>query len=284
MKEILVLTDLSANAENAAQYAVMLSSKLNSNIFLFNTFLNAIIIPNYTGGPASVDGIIELEDESKNKLELLADKLAVSISHLPSTAYKPKIKWQLGEGSLNNNIDELARSQKPEMIIMGARTDSALEHIFIGSDTSAVIEKADCPVLVVPKIYTWKKIEKIVLATDFDEADIKAIEFLTKLGRVMEFKLEIVHVTLPGNEETSQLNEINFKDRIADFHYAPLTYKTIKGQDVINRLNRFCHETHADILTITHHKHSFFARLVLTSLTQKALSHQKIPLLVLPIK
>jgi nucleotide-binding universal stress UspA family protein len=97
MKNILILTDFSENATHAAECGVIPSSKLHAEILLLNTFVHAIGIPNYSGVAVTTGGIIEMEDESKENLKILAERLDHQIAQLPVGEYRPSIKYQLGE-------------------------------------------------------------------------------------------------------------------------------------------------------------------------------------------
>src|SRR5665213_1324991 len=103
MKTILVLTDLSENAAHAAKAAVPIAGTLNMNLLLYNTRL---ILPvstyyaDYAGGPWVVNDFIQWENESKEKLQWLADDLAPSLSKLDPQLRKPVIHTECHEGKV----------------------------------------------------------------------------------------------------------------------------------------------------------------------------------------
>ncbi|ASU35331.1 universal stress protein [Mucilaginibacter xinganensis] len=285
MKNILVLTDLSENAAHAAELSVIFGGKLNANLLLYHTFLGAVVIPNYEGGPLASNASIELEAESRAHLDKLAGYLQPFIDKLDKYGYKPVISCQLGEGSLGGNVLSLIETKNVEIIVMGARSGSSLEHILLGSDTNAVMQKATCPVLVVPMESNLQKLTKVVFATDFEAEDIVAIQYLVNLAKLFDFELEIVHVALPGkNNEYKKDLQFSLKAEVSKLTYSHIVYKNVRGNNVIKRLNRLCEETDAGILALSHHQHSFFGRLLQKSTTKEALSLQKIPLLVFPLK
>jgi nucleotide-binding universal stress UspA family protein len=281
MKNILVLTDFSENASHSAEWGIILSRKLQANIILYNTFLTAVVVPNYSGGPLATDELIELQDESKRKLKKLANQLHAIIDKADPADYKPVVQCLLGEGSLGNNIREIIDAKDIELIVMGAPTESTMERILLGSSVSDVIEKTNCPALVVPQNADLKKLHRIVFATDFSEADIKAVRYLVMLGKLFNYELEIIHVDVPGTKGVhTREEEIGFIEQIAQLKYPRITYRDIRGKDVVDRLNRICTERETDVLALMHHQHSFFSRLFQKSTTKMALAKQKIPLLI----
>ena len=285
MKTILVLTDFTENATHAAKSAAMLGSKLQTNLLLFNTYLTAPVIPQYAGGPWVVDEIMQREDLCKNKLQHLYLVLEDVIEKLEPGASKPAVQTQAGEGGLGINVEEIIQQKDIELVVMGARSDSTIEHLLNGSETSSVINRSARPVFILPHNVNLKRINKVVFATDFDQADISAVRYLTKIGRKFNFQLEIVHVALYGDNNTPKVEkEKALLSQVSKLDYPAISYNAVRGKDVINRLSNLCDETGADMLALVHHQHSFFMRLITESTTQEALLNQSIPLLVIPSK
>jgi nucleotide-binding universal stress UspA family protein len=283
MKTILVLTDLSENAENAARQATVFAAKLHTNILLFNAYLTVPIIPQYSGGPWVIDEIKEREDMCVEKLKRKRTALEAFVHKTGTEPGQPVIHIQGGEGNLTANVSEILNQNKVEMVVMGARSGSTLDHIVSGSDTYAVIDKSTRPVLVVPQGTSLEKVKKIVFATDFEEPDITALRYLVKLGEMLHYEIEIVHINLFGETDNTETRQAKYFLRETErLKYPGVTYSEIRGKNVVNRLNDFCDETKADLLALTHNQDSFLMRLLRNSTTKKVLANQKIPLLVIP--
>lgn len=285
MKKILVLTDFSENAKHAAKSAMALSENLRADIFLYNSFVMAPATPYYAGGPILTEGLMWYNDESRDQLKKLAEYLEATCDHCSDGQFKPKITYENGEGNLGKDLAEIIKHKDIELVVMGARSGGAMEHILIGSDTNAVINHATRPVLVVPPQSDFKGIKKLVFATDFNDADIKALDYLEELQQVFHFEIEVVHVSLNNEDDLKDFGqEVIFASMVNNLNDADIKYKTVRGKDVVNRLNRLCHETKADVLALVHYKDSFLSRILEASKAKDALSHQKVPLLILPSK
>ncbi|HEY0243921.1 MAG TPA: universal stress protein [Mucilaginibacter sp.] len=283
MKTILILTDFSENATHAAISSVMLSEKLHANLLLLNNITGIPVTPYYLGGGLVAEEASWLVEESKKNLKKLTESLEPVIARLDPEQHKPTVHTQIEEGSLGENITAILDQKNIEMVVIGGKTGSSFDHILLGSDTLSVIKHSNRPVLVVPFEADFKKLKKVVFATDFNEADINAMHFLVKLGKQFDFQLEIVHVSLIGeNDKHDNDKETRFLSKVDKLKYPKIVYKHIRGKDVIERLNRFCEETKADVLALVHYSHSFFLRILQDSHTQKALSSQNVPLLVFP--
>lgn len=285
MKTLLVLTDFTENATHAAKSAVMLGSKLHANLLLFNTYMTAPVISQYAGGPWVVDEIMQREDLCKDKLQRLHSTLEDIIEKLEPGAPKPPVHIQSGEGGLGANVQEIIQQKDIELVIMGARSDSTIADLLNGSEISAVINRSTRPIFILPHNVTLKNINKVVFATDFDQADINAVRYLIKIGRKFNFQLEIVHVAVSGDNSTLKIEmEKEFLIKVSKLNYPSITYNAVRGKDVVHRLHNLCNEAGADMLALMHHQHSFFMRFLNQSTTKEALLNQSIPLLVIPSK
>jgi len=289
MKTILILTDFTENAAHAAASTVMLGEKLHAKLLLFNSFYNMPILPSYggSGGPWVVEDLVLRETDCDKKLKQLAADLQKKVNALPAEHYRPTIAIQYGEGELSKNIETILQEIDLELIVMGARSGSAISHIFTGSDTRAVIDRAARPVLIVPEKTNLKALKRITFATNFEDTDIAAVRYLHKLCKVFRFKLEVVHVSLiwdiPEDVNNKHKSEL-FREKLSKLNFPEITYQEVKGKGVVDRLNRLCAEHHSDILVMVHYKDSLMTRIFQESTTKDALSNQSIPLLVIPAK
>jgi nucleotide-binding universal stress UspA family protein len=276
MRTVLVLTDFTKNADHAAATAIILAEKLHAKLLIYNTFYNMPILPSYTDSPWVVQDLILREEESNKKLIRIADSLRQKIVKSAAELYKPKVSCKYGEGELAGNVEALVKENDIALIVMGARTGSTLGHIFIGSDTRSVIDHASRPVMIIPAKAKFQTLQQVTFATNFEDADLKAVRYLLKISKAFHFKLQIVHVSLFGALKIdNDARKIAFQEQVSHMKFAGVSYKEVKGGDVINRLNRLCATQKSNLLVMTHYK---------DSTTKKALSYHKIPLLVIPSK
>lgn len=279
MKNVLILTDFSANATHASQTGVMLAKRLHANILLFNA---SMAKPAYAGGPTFVEEVFYVEEDNCGRLKGLACQISDSLQE-DETNWKPSVHHEVRLNRLSSGIKSITKEKTIEMIVMGAREGSAIDHFLAGSDTFSVIDHANRPVLVIPDDVDMSDLKKVVFATDFTEQDIEAVRYLVKWGGIFNFHLEIVHVDLLADDDlTKGLRKKEFMKHIQRFRYPDITVQQIHGKDVVNRLSRLCDELGADLLAFPHYHDSFFSKIFRQSITRKALEKQKIPTLVFP--
>lgn len=282
MKTILILSDFSENSAHAALSGLMLSKQLHANILLFNTNVSQPAMPQYAGGPTVIDEFNFLEKESKESLEKVAASLSPLLGQSGSD-WKPSIQTLTGVGSLASQVREIIHEKDIEIVVMGTRKGHTIDHILLGSDTFGVIDDSCRPVLIVPLNSGLDNLRRVVFATNFEEADMRAIHYLTGLGHVFNFKLDIVHVNVLGdNDITKHIREIEFLKHLHKQKYPHIDFQEIRSKDLIERLNKLCEESDADLLAFTHYKNSFFSRFFKYSASRAALNAQKLPLLIFP--
>lgn len=282
MKTILVLTDLSENSSKAAETAAMLSGILKANILLFNANYTVPAIPYYPG-VVLVNDNLSWEDECQNKLNQLAEHVKKIVEQVNYDGHKPKVQTLLREGNLWGNVKELIENKNIEIILMGGRSGSKIDHIAFGSDTSSIVDHVTCPVLIVSSESPLTRLNKIIFATNFNTNDLYAINYLIDLGRLFHFQLEIVHVNLYGD------HHIPDGPQVADLiksqeekNYPNVIYRDVRGKDLVQRLVHICKESEADVLAFTHQQHSYLASVLKRGTVKRSIETQRLPLLIFP--
>ncbi|MES2265117.1 MAG: universal stress protein [Bacteroidota bacterium] len=282
MKKILVLTDLSENADHAALAAIPVSAKLNANILLLHTWMIQPVLADYPNASWGVETILYAE-QSKAHLERNKENIMEQIALLDPKQHHASIDWFQEDGNVSDHVAERLKKGDIEMIIMGASAGSRLDHLLLGSDTYSVISNSNRPVLVVPPGQGLNKIEKVTFATDFNEADVEAVHYLTRIGRKLNFHLEILHVIEFGKDDSDALNKKNsFLKHVAKFDYPNISFENVFGKNIVNRLQDQCMKNNTDLLALSHDQHSFWNRLFKTTQSGELLKKQELPVLIIP--
>ena len=250
-------------------------------MLLFNTYINYQTITAYGGGGWVVDEFTERKHKSKLGLEALTEGLESLSYHLDPGDRQPVITSESDDSDLGLDVVELIKTKNVELVVMGARSGDKDSFMF-GADTNAVIEYSTRPILIVPSGTNIKMLHKIILATDFEDADMKAIHYLAKLGHLLHCQLEVIHVRCSSSE--CDKNKKALEAQLSTIKYTGLKYHEVNGKEVVDRLNRLVKDELGSMLAMVHVQNSFFIRLFQHSMVRKALSHQNTPLLVFPSK
>lgn len=282
MKNILVLTDFSANAAHAAANAVYLAEKMQTGLLLYYTYHMAPVTPYYTGGPYVPEAVTVFEEESNRELNELSHQLKQQMDER-NYEYRPSVHIQTAEGDLGENVKELLKQKDIELIVMGSRMGSFFDHLLSGSETQTVIDHANRPVIIIPPDAEIKQLKKVVFATNYQKNDVQALNYLIELAKVFGFKVDAVHIGLKEQKSFGYImDEIEFKRNISGLKQYGLTYHDVQGKDVVSHLDHFCRESGADMLAMVHYHHNIFRKLFGASEIKNEICHQKQALLIFP--
>ncbi|OCX54016.1 hypothetical protein BEL04_07005 [Mucilaginibacter sp. PPCGB 2223] len=277
MKKLLVLTDFTANASHAEAAALRIAAKIGAGILLYHTLPYVPLIPSDSGGPYVTETANMLFEDSKERLMQEADKLKEIGVMTPGC--EVRIEERNGDGSIGDVIADLTNDPDILLVIMGGRSGGALDHILSGSDTAAVMRKATKPVLIIPMNAAFIIPGKVVFATDFGTADIKAVGFLHDLSVKLGFELDIVHMIPHGEVNTKIEPEVSFRKYLNQHR---LNFNQVFTDDVHRGLRHYCQEKNTDLLAMAHGHHSFVSRLFGHSESIAMISDQQFSVLVFP--
>jgi nucleotide-binding universal stress UspA family protein len=186
-------------------------------------------------------------------------------------------------GGIVESIDQQIEESNIDLVVMGTKGASGLDKILFGSNTTRVIEKANCPVLAVPRDMPFKIPKRIVYATDFDDSELSHIQELATIANA--FKAEIIMTHITTDEEALLSEEMlkrNFAERVkAITDYTPITYFVKYEEDITRALESFTIQVNADWIAMFTHKRSLFEKLYKPSLTKAMAYHSQIPLLAI---
>jgi nucleotide-binding universal stress UspA family protein len=280
MKQLLALTDFTKNSVHAASIALKLCEKLNSGLLLYHSMQYVPVVPDYTYGSYVTETADLLFKESKEKLA----EECKSLQSLSDTnlGYQPKVSSLSDEGALADHIKSISARPEISLVVMGARSGGALEHLFSGSETTAVIRNSMKPVLIIPETTHLTGFKKVVFATDFSPADIKAIKFLMELSDPLCFQIEVIHSLRPGYAVSKIEAEMAFREYLDGLAQGKISYKHIFGNHKVQPLQEYCEETGASILAMTRGQHDWISRLFEHSETQEIIAHQHLSVLIFP--
>ena len=138
MKRILIPTDFSEDALNAADFALRMYQYKKYEIILLHVFQI----------PALTDRVIPKHDALKSEAVFNLHKEAKRIRAVSPRNIVSEYSARLG--NLVSVVDRQVKEGNIDLVIMGTDGALGLKDVLFGSNTSDVIEKIDCPILVIP--------------------------------------------------------------------------------------------------------------------------------------
>lgn len=268
MKTILVPTDFSKPAENAARYALQLARYLEADISLCHAFFVPTVTPMAAQVAWPLYDYSGLKQDTDNALESLVKKLGVKDG--TNTV-----------GQFTTVVTERVTQEKADMVVMGMSGAGALSKFFLGSNSQKMIDAASFPVLLVPAEFAFSGIKKIAFATDLSSGDIKVIHSLAGFARRFNADLLVTHIT--DHSENTEKSDAFLNEITCKINYDKIYYRQVKNADIDEGLDWLSDHGFIDMLVMVHHHRNFLDRLFTGSHTQRQIRHIHVPLFVFPV-
>ncbi len=273
MKTILLATDFSAAANNAANYALELAKYFDTKLIL----LNAYPLPpaNYdTGLPTDV--LNELHKTSEEGLLALKNNL------IQKGSADLEIECLSVMGGTLDVIEEECKLKKVDLVVMGivSQAGKIKEHI-IGSSSLNAARHLKTPMFIIPDGVKYKRIRKISFACGLKNTEQAEIIYQAKFfAKAFDAELEVINIEKP-NEERSEEKAMAIE--FIEEKLETTKHKTflLADNDASLGLEDHYEQYPADVIILNPKKHNILQALFGTSVTKNLIFHSKFPLLII---
>jgi nucleotide-binding universal stress UspA family protein len=141
LQRILVPIDFSEHSKNALKYAIPFAQQFHASLDLLYVVEPTIYPADFSFGQIGFPNVEEeLRVRGNNELEHLITKEILG---------KVGARKVVRTGKPFYEINEYAREEDMDLIIIATHGHSGMEHILFGSTAEKVVRKAPCPVLIV---------------------------------------------------------------------------------------------------------------------------------------
>jgi len=272
MKTILVPTDFSHNAHVALQYAARIVAQINGKLILFH---NATLQVSAAEVPVWQEPDPELVQLFEYRLKKEAEQIN------SEQEFNLEIETICRPGLLNQNINNLVREKKVDLVIMGTKGANSWVTKFTGTMTAAYMKEAICPVLIVPPGAAYAVPQQLAYAADFQNEEGVFLSQLLQITAPLKAALTIVNVK--SNQQLHTITDDQILDEInQQFPDNDFCFAGIRENNIAASLEAFVTENQMDVLALALRKRSFLGDLFHKSLTRELAFHATIPLLILP--
>lgn len=217
LKHILVATDLSTPSRNAAERAALLSTPLGASLDLLYV-ANAAPFDRLKQVVAPDEDLLEhvlsgAKDRTKNLAEMLFQLYGVAAgTHVAS-------------GTVVTEIIREVQDNHTNLLVCGAKGQSRMRHLLLGSTVQRVLDRMMCPTLVVkqPPRHEYRT---VLVPVDFSPSSLRAIDVAKAIAPQAEIIL--LHVFEAPFESSMRLASV-----------APETinfYRTAIEKDAVEKL------------------------------------------------
>lgn len=273
MKKFLVPTDFSDTSKNAARYAVELAQDdPETTIILYNLYDKL--------APGSDGSLLTETDEDRKKvLNHALANLEIELHEISTV----RIEYVAEEGnSLVESVERYVRYNGIDVVIMGITGATRLEQIFMGSNALNMARQGVCPVIIVPPKAEFKKIENVLLASDFKQ--VRSTTPVAQIKKILEIFKPNLHIVNVDSEHYVQLTDEYKAERSwleKTFEAYNPEFYFIRMFDFLDAISNFTTDHNIDLIITVPRKHSFLSGLYKTSHTKKLAYHSYVPVVAI---
>lgn len=173
LKNILVATDLSGPAQQAAGRAVMLAREPGARLRLLHVVSAGVAaqLQQVIGLGSAIEG--KLFEATRQELQSLAEGL-VAESGL-------RVEAEVAQGSVVDEITREAATIDADLVALGARGSGFLRHLMLGSTAERLLRKLTRPMLVV-KQRAHEPYRRLLVAVDFSAWSLPLVELALRVA------------------------------------------------------------------------------------------------------
>ncbi|MGH8466377.1 MAG: universal stress protein, partial [Pseudomonas sp.] len=167
LKHVLVATDLSSPARNAAERAALLSKARDASLDLL-----------YVANPAPFERlkqiVVQDEDLLKRALDTAKEKTH-ELADMLFQRYDIASGIQATSGSVVSEITRVVQDRRSDLLVCGAKGQSLVRHLLLGSTVQRMLSRMLCPMLVV-KNAPRDAYRRLLVPVDFSPSSLRAIK------------------------------------------------------------------------------------------------------------
>lgn len=277
MKKIILPTDFSENAYNAIRYALQLFRGENCTFYLVNTYTPAVYQAEYVLHSPSQIGLGDMyQSHSMEQLDEVKARLEKEFGYPGHTL--------ITHSAFNTVVDEvvdMVTKEGAQLIVMGTQGATGAKEILLGTHTVHVLQRAQCPVLVIPSGFAYEAPSGILFPTDY-EVDYRnvALQMLLAVAKTHASVIEVMHVAT--GYELTDVQKANRKHLEALLKQLSHRFHDLPGQEIITAINTFQERAEVNFLAMVKNKHTFMERLFIEPVIKKITFHVTIPFMVIP--
>jgi len=270
MKTIIVATDFSNAALNAAFYAADMALAINADLMLLHVL--SIPLP-VSEVPVTVD-VDKMQEDAQQNLYDLKKQLDRRVNN------KIDITVALRVGTFYTELKNLCADVQPYAVIMGSQGTTAFERAFFGGHTVYTMKHLPWPVIAVPKNAALSHIHVIGLACDFENVtDTIPVQQLKALVKDFNAQLHILNT----GKQTEYNPDIVFESALVQelLNDVKPKYDLLTGDDTDKTIMEFAQKNNLDLLIVLPKRHSFVDKLLHHSHTRQFVLYSEVPVMAL---
>ena len=281
MKTLLLPVDFTPASENAINFAVEWSMKyLYERIIIVKSF--------YTSMYESVIMAGEFANVDQQYLNLIREKEKERLDNLCKAVNGKTndgilVQSYVSELPLVRTINELIKSERPEMILLGNDQVNNYNAAFVSGNVISIAKSSSVKVLVVPANCSYKPIQEVLVPCDFNSVEsLNKINSLRSLPRWHDAKLLVLNVNTKKShinpDENIKAAENSLHEYLKNFRHE-IYYS--EDKNVINGILNFPKINEVQLMFALPGRYSFLYSLTHKSVSEALYKNASLPVMIL---
>lgn len=277
MKTIMVPVDFSEYSEYALKVAASVAKNGKAEIITLH--------------------MLDIQNALMNESENYYQERTAFLLQLAKRNFKTFLKKDYLEGikvvpvikhfKIFSDINEFAKEENADMIIMGSHGATGFKELFFGSNTEKVIRTSEIPVFVIKNNPENFNFNTVVYATDFSKESIGA--YLRMKAVVEDFKgeMHVIYVNTPYDDFKTtaemQLAAGKFFE-IAEGNGEKVKDVTFVSDKTVEKgIISYAKSVGADLISMSTHARKGWSHMINGSLTEDIANHTELPIMTVKI-
>lgn len=212
----------------------------------------------------------EKQTEKVNKFKMILPGLIAEVQNETGTTVK--IDFSADLASVTEKTDEYCRKHDAEMVIL----DGYVQKSFTGINTSndEIADEIICPVMIVPRLYSYRPLRKILYASSDYERDIPII---SELVRIFSAGKPEIRLVVFGNRPKKEGFAESIRSRTG---YQGIFIDYHEKEKSLSSLIKLYSSSLPDLIVSQKAERNFFEKLFNTDPAKKIIEEYRLPLLL----
>ena len=186
-----------------------------------------------------------------------------------------------------SDINEFAKEENADMIIMGSHGATGFKELFFGSNTEKVIRTSEIPVFVIKNNTENFHFNTVVYATDFSKESVGAYLRMKSVVEDLNGQMHVIYVNTPYDsfKTTSEMQLAAGKFfEIAEGNGEKVKDVTFVSDKTVEKgIISFAKSVGADLISMSTHARKGWSHMMNGSLTEDIANHTELPIMTVKI-
>ncbi len=260
IRNILVPYDFSECATDALRIAANIARSSNATINIVHVY----------------ETMTDFHKENQKTREELEAKIkqVPKLDFLQGIELKKFMLRQMSISEIFKN-EHLAHA---DLVVMGSHGAEGMRSV-VGSNTQRIVRNAPMPVLVIKNHREDFRVNDLVFASNFSQADIDKFAVFKPFLDVFKPKVHLVKINTPRNFERSEVSSQAIGKFLATHDLEKFTTTIYNDITIEEGILNFAQSVDTDMIAMSTHGRSGFFSVVTGSITEGVVNHGHYPIL-----